>query len=174
MATNWTDADHIASSEGGYEAQRQNHFLVEFHGVPNAEVLRLSLRTSDLPPVGFEEIEIPWLNERRFVPGRFRTEPITITFNDYLDPNTANVIMEWNKLVGDPETGKIFPLKANRYKVDGTLYLLGPDGSTQRSWKLQGCWPQQTSMGSVDMSATDIVQIEVTFRVDKYIPNLST
>jgi len=164
----WLDADFLSPGEGGYEPQRQNNALVEFFGVPGAEILRLSIRASDLPTLVFEEFEIPYQNSRRYIAQRFSPEAMTITYNDYLDPNTAGALVSWSNLVGVPLVEKINPPSV--YKRDGRVVLFAPDGSSERVWRLLGCWPQSVNYGSVDMSATGIVQIEATIRVDQYVP----
>jgi hypothetical protein len=135
-----------------------------------AETLELSVRSAFLPSESNEEIEIPYMNGRVYIAGKYMFETGTVTFNDNLDKGTANIVKAWRKLVSDPETGSV-GLAAN-YKKKAEVVMYAPDFSIKRWWELYGLWPQAANFGALDYSASDVVQIEVTFRYDKAIPKL--
>ena len=163
--------DVLAAQNGAYEPQRQFQWMLEVHGLnPDIqEVLQMSLRVGVLPTESNEEVEIPFLNGKVFVAGKAMYEGGSYTFNDYVDKNTAKRIIQWRRLVYNPETHKIG--LAKDYKKQADLVLYGPDFTVERIWKLYGVWPQQANFGTLDMSSSDIVQIEVQLKYDRAIPD---
>jgi len=160
--------DQIAQEKGAYEPQRQHTWVIRVAGFEGFKTLELALRTGFLPSISNEEIEIPYMNSRVYVAGKHMVEAGTIAFNDYVDKNTAGILAEWRKLVYDEETGAI-GLAAN-YKKEGIITLYGPNFETKREWKIRGMWPQNIVYGTLDYGASDVVQIETTFRYDDAIP----
>lgn len=181
--------DQLAQQGGAFEPQRQHTFAFRVMlagaaglGGGNApqdalnvlssggDTLELSVRSAFLPSESSEEIEIPHMNGRVYVAGKYQFETGSVVFHDYLDKGTANIIKAWRKLVADPETGRIG--MASVYKRKGEVVMYAPDFSIKRWWDLHGLWPQMANFGALDYSASDVAQVEVTFRFDKAIPHL--
>jgi len=163
------NADHIAPQDGGFEPQRQNLYDVEFYGVPGIGELSLSLASANLPGTTNDAIEIPFRNEVRYVAGAARVDDFAISFRDYTDALTHQAIMTWRRLVYDPATGRIG--RAASYKRRGKVIMFGPDGENERSWSLIGIWPMNDPPMSFDSGSQDQIMLEVTFKVDKVIPD---
>jgi hypothetical protein len=155
----------LASADGAYEPQRQFQWLFTIQGLEGQAVLELALRSANIPNPTVEEIEIPYMNGNVYAPGRIIFSEETITFNDYLDKDVAGIIEAWHRQVANAETQKIG--LSSEIKKEGTLTLFGPDFSTERIWLLKGIWPRDVNYGDLDMSSSDVVQIEVTFRYDR-------
>lgn len=162
------NADRIGGggAAGAYEVQRQNAFLLSID-IPSGgkDVIELTLKESDLPKVELESIDIHYMNEYRKLAGKPKVEDFTFTCHDVIDKHVAKSLYEWWTKVYDPYTGAIH--LAKEYKKDATLTLLSPDGATERTWILIGCWPKKVSLGRGDMSKADPVGVEVTLAVDK-------
>jgi hypothetical protein len=158
--------DHLANAAGGYEPQRMNNFMIEFHldGIDDTPI-QLSLESAVLPTVSVEEVPLNYLNITRYVAGKAQFDPIPIAMKDMVDQRTANAIDQWFNRVYNPETDQVG--FASDYKKEADIILFGPDGSTERSWKLVGCWPYTVSFGQLDMNASDKVVIEMSIRYDK-------
>lgn len=159
--------DVLAQYKGGYEPQRQHTWLITIFGLPGARNLELALRMGFLPSESNEEIEIPYMNSRVYVAGKYMVDAGSITFNDYVDINIMGIIAAWRKQVYDPETGGIG--YAKDYKKQAEIILYGPSLKIERTWVLKGLWPQQINFGTIDYSSSDTVQIECTMRYDKAI-----
>ena len=168
--------DQIANQGGGFEPQRQHSFQFRVFGldtvIPGAgNILEMSVRTAFIPGESSDEIEIPFMNGRVYIPGKVIYDAGSVTFNDYVDKNTAQVIAAWRKLCYNPETGAIG--YASVIKKRGEVALLSPDFTVERVWEIHGMWPQARGAGTLDYSASDVVQVEVTFRFDKAIEKMS-
>ena len=157
----------LASQEGGFEPQRQNHWLITFLGLPfpGKETLELALKTGFLPNESNEEVEIPYMNTKVFVAGKYNVDAGSISFVDYVDMNTANIIKMWRKLIYDPSTGRMG--YARSYKKTAKVQLYAPDMMLVREWTLKGIWPQTANFGTLDYSSSDVVLVECTFRYDR-------
>jgi len=161
------NADHIAAEAGTFEPQRQNNFTVEIPLGNDKEYISLSCQAIPLPVESNDEVEIQYQNEKRYVAGQATFDATSFTVRDYVDVDTRGAIMRWRHQVYNPATGAIG--LASNYKKTVWIVMEGPDGATTRVCKLTGCWPQAVNGGTLDMSASDQVQIEVTLRFDKPI-----
>ena len=156
--------DHLAAAGGAFEPQRQNNFLFSVD-LPGQENITLSLESSALPTVGVEEIELHYLNTRRYVAGKAVYDTIPLVVKDMVDVGVASAIKDWHEQVFNPFTHKIG--LARDYKKFADLVLFGPDGDIERIWNLIGCWPTTVSYGTLDMSSSEKVLIETTLRFDR-------
>lgn len=163
-------ADHIAGAEGLFEPQRQSNWILVVHGLPgnDDENIRLSLRSGNAPQESNDEIEIPYINSRRYVAGMYLPESLPLVLNDFVDVGTAHAIARWRQLVYDSFTDRVG--LASSYKRRCSLILFDPLGFEQREWIYVGVWPQAVNYGALDMGTSDVVQIEVTLRYDKVRP----
>jgi hypothetical protein len=163
-----------AMAIAGFEPQAQNRYLFRVGGLSDSDIIELaaSAGTAFLPNESSEEVELPYLNGRAYYAGRQSYESGTIGCKDFVDLAVAKAIMEWRKLVYDPETGRMG--YASRYKKDAEIILLDPAGEEKRYWTLVGAWPQAVNYGTLDVTANDPVQIEVTIRYDIALPTKLT
>lgn len=157
--------DVLAQSKGAFEPQRAHSWIITFFDLPGARELELALQTAFLPSESNEEIEIPYMNARVYVAGKYTPESGSITFNDYVDANIIGILANWRKLVFDKGTGGI-GLAAN-YKKTAEITLFGPDFVVERSFLIRGIWPQTINYGTPDYAGSEIIKTEVTFRYDK-------
>jgi hypothetical protein len=132
--------------------------------------LSLSLTTANLPGGTNDAVEIPFRNEVRFVAGQARFDDFTISFRDYVDQQVHQAILTWRRLVYDPVSGRIG--RAATYKRRGKLFMFGPDGEDERGFSLIGVWPMNDPPLSFDSGTTDQLLLEVTFKIDKVIPDV--
>lgn len=161
---------HLAQQQGAFEPQRQNNFSITISGLGegDAELISLAIASMDLPNESNEIIELPWGNEVVKVAGQARTDDVPLTVRDFVDRNVRDILVRWRRQVYDPrpdQGGRIG--LARDYKKSATITLHGPDGTSKRVCALVGVWPSALNPGSLDMSASDVVQIELTLSVDK-------
>ena len=161
---------HIAQQAGTFEPQRVNNFTFQVHlaSQSDANIIELSLDTGFLPQEGNAPIMLSFLNEQVYVAGKVMWQEGTIVLKDFVDQPTAEAIRAWRSLVYDPFTGRI-GFAAN-YKKSANIIMYTPDGLSERTWELIGCWPMAVSWGALDMNASDANRITVTIRFDKARP----
>lgn len=134
-------------------------------GAGGGGVIELALDSSSLPTHGVEEIELPYLNERRYVAGRAMYEAIPLVVKDMVDIGVATACKAWFGQVHNSSTHKVG--LARDYKKTADILLISPEGSLIRTWRLYGCWPTAVNYGELDMNSNDVVRIQMNLRFDR-------
>lgn len=150
-----------------WEPYRAYNFELEIE-VAGKEQLLLSVDVGALPSMSFDEIELNYGNDSIFVEGKAHVDQMSITFKDFADPNTAQVLLAWRKEHYDPKTG-LMGLAA-QYKKKANLRQYLPNEQFMRTWQLLGLWMPTLNMGSLDQGQSDFVRVEASFRYDRAIP----
>lgn len=161
---------HVAQQE----AKRKNRWQLSFIDVPSqlfnndTQVKRnmeLALLSASRPSWNLEEVELHRLNEKFYVPGKATFEPITVTYQDYIESRISEVLFEWSRTVYNPMTGAMGYKRA--IGVRALLTMLDPLGVPVEIWTLFGAWPQAINFQDLDMSSSEQANIEVTIRYDR-------
>jgi hypothetical protein len=83
---------------------------------------------------------------------------------DPVVPSAAQATMEWVRLSHESVTGR--DGYSDFYKKNVTFNVLGPVGDIVEEWQLVGTYIQQANFGTLDWSANEPVNIELTLRYD--------
>lgn len=161
-------ADHIAGEAGGFEPQRVNHWSVRFTGVTDANILQLSLQDFTPPKEVISSIAVPYGNREVKVAGRVTVDQASISFKDFVNANTWQVLYAWFLQTHNPFTGTIG--FASEYKKRATLIYAGPDGTHERQWSMRGCWLSRCDASQLDQSGDSVHLLSATLEVDRMIP----
>lgn len=162
--------DMTADALNAYEPQRSNNALLYITGVPNIQIIELSIQQFNVPKRTMGKIELAYLNEKRKYAGVPEYDDLTCSFKDLVNADTAAAIYAWTQLVHDDIKGTT-GLKT-KYAKDGYIRFFGPDGDAQwdRDWDLFGIWPMSMDPSDIDMTSDQQVLLSVQFSVDKAIP----
>ena len=175
------DGVHSLSADAlnALEPQRMNNWTLTVGlGNPYDNDIILGLQSFQLPTETSDLIEIYYMNEKRQYAGRTMYDGGSLTLTDWINQGTAAAIRRWRSQVYNPRTGSI-GLKSE-YAKEATLELYAPghpgtgsgdDGSgiVTKKWILKRIWPMSVSWGSLDMSASEKVQIDIQLVYDKAI-----
>lgn len=157
-------AGHIAPQGGGFEPQRTYDFDVELYGVPGAGDIELSVQSSNIPTPEVGAIEINMGAERRKVAGQANVPDGEIVVVDYIDRAILSSLLEWQRLVYDPDTGLLG--LASSYKKEGAIVMVGPDGQSQRIYRLKGVWPTRVSPDNLDYTNESVLTVTMSLSID--------
>jgi len=157
---------NIPNNVPTFEPQRVYNFSLAINGLQETI---MALESMSLPTKMVSEIELNFVNERRYVAGRASYESIPVIVKDAVDQRVAREINDWHESVYDPANGTIG--YASRYKRDAQIIMFGPDGSAKRTWNLMGCFPTAVNFGNLDYNSDDVVRIDMQLRYDKCIAN---
>ena len=142
-----------------FEPKVKNRFIMYIEGIP-AHLIRAMAR----PQIEFEEIVLDHINVKRYVKGKAAWQPIDITPYDPIVPSGAQAVLEWIRLGHESVTGR--DGYSDFYKKDINIQVLGPVGDIVEEWQLVGTYIQQANFGTLDWSANEPVNIELTLRYD--------
>lgn len=161
---------HVAQQE----AKRKNRWQLSFLDVPSKlfnddptvkRNMELALLSASRPSWNLEEVELHRLNEKFYVPGKATYEPITVTYQDFIESRISEVLFEWSRTVYNPMTGAMGYKRA--IGVKAFLTMLDPLGIPVEIWTLLGAWPQSINFQDLDMSSSEQANVEVTVRYDR-------
>lgn len=139
------------------EPKRKNRWILEMDGVDV-----FTLLSAARPQVTFGEVEIPYLNLRRYYAGKATPGTMPVTLIDYIAPSASQKVTEWSRRIFDPATGTMgYP---EFYQKDVTLKMLSPTGEVVEKWVLKDCWPQDINFNELDMAADEPANITFTLR----------
>lgn len=142
-----------------YEPKKQDRWILTIDGI-DAWVIR----TSGRPKFTNAEVEIPHVNNTRYIKGKTTWESIDITTHDPISPAASRQFMEWALLHHDSATG-VDGYK-EEYAKDISVKMLSPLGTTIEEWVLHGAWLTNVDFGNLDMSSAEPVEISATIRYD--------
>lgn len=157
-------ASHLASA--GWEVQRKNNFILSIPGVGESEqLLILAVLSCALPTESNEVITLNYGNTNVKVAGPANTEGGSMVVRDYLQKDVELVLDNWRKEVWNKDTDAI-GFAAN-YKRQARVIQYAPDGSYERTWKIEGLWPSSIAYGDLSNDDGGVKTINVTLQYDK-------
>lgn len=123
------------------------------------------VKTASRPKIGFEEIDIDYLNAKTWIPGKGAWETIEVTYYDMASQDNLNL---WSWLAAVYNFGNPTTLEMGSQRQDytgiGRLIMYDPCGQPLEQWTLYDVWPSNIDFGDVDMSASEIAMISLTLR----------
>jgi hypothetical protein len=134
-----------------------------FSGVE--DTLILSMRNFPLPKSTTASITIPMDGTEAKFAGKTTFQDMQVTFNDYLDRDTALLVKNWRSLVFNNETGASGLVSA--YKRNGYANVYTSEEEYISTYKLIGVWPSSDDYGSLDKGSAEVVQISITLTIDR-------
>ena len=125
------------------------------------------------PQLDIEELEINFLNQASWLPGKARWQPLTITYIDNNQEGNDGLQGLWNLIAtvydfngggsGNSSTEFHQSEKAG-WDSTGILMMLDGCGTIMETWELGSLWPQSVDWGGLDYSTSEEATIDVTFR----------
>jgi len=162
--------DYIAAGGGAntWTPQLTNNFYIQVADIPTltqGRELYLAVEGGGIPSSSFEEVTIDFVNMQVFMAGALRFENFAMRIRDFVDAQSRNAAFAWYNQVGDPRTGLVNLPRI--YKKDVKMVLFAPDGTLEREWLCEGCWPQAQSWGELSYTTVENLMIEFTLRCDR-------
>ena len=142
-----------------WEPKTKNRFIFYVEGIPS-----FLIKTANRPSPTSGEVVIDHINVQRKVKGKSTWGDVTITMYDAITPSAAQAAMEWFRMSHESVTGR--DGYADMYKKDCSIVILGPTGDKVEEWTLKGAWPKEVTMGDLDWSAEDVMDVSVNLSID--------
>jgi hypothetical protein len=145
-----------------FEPKRKNRWVLMIEGI-DAYLMKTAAR----PTMTNEEVEIPFINSRRYLAGLSKFNTIAVTLHDAIAPSGAQQIMEWIRLHYESVSGRAG--YADFYKRDVQLKLLDPVGTVVELWDIKGAFITECNFGEITYEDGGPVEISLTLRYDNAI-----
>jgi hypothetical protein len=133
------------------------------------DIIKTTCFSFGRPQMVHEKITMHRLNTSYHIRGKGEWQDITLTLYDgsASTTNAAKAMYTWQQAIYDPTTDIMLPEEA--VKADASVKLLNGAGETIEEWLLVGFAPIDTNWNptALDMSASDALQVECTFSIDK-------
>jgi hypothetical protein len=120
------------------------------------------VRTTSMPGTTLEEILLNWQGYDFPIAGKHTFAELAVTFNTDHDALIRQNFENWINHIHDPVTNEYALI--SEYMTDQRLQLLGYDGEPVLEFTLHDAWPREVAPATLDYTANDITQFDVTFR----------
>jgi len=155
-------ADLLMKMPFPYEPKKKNRFILRFPS--ELGINEWFVETTNRPKITIGSIDIPFLNTKRYVAGKYEWGTIGVTLRDPIGPSAAQAMMEWVRLHAESVTGRMG--YAAGYKKDVELEMLDPTGVVIEKWSLIQCFLTDVDFGSLGYSDDALANITLTLRPD--------
>lgn len=145
-----------------FENKRKNRWVLMIEGI-DAYLIKSAAR----PTMTTEEVEIPWINSRRYVAGLSKFNTIACTLHDPIAPSGAQQVMEWVRLHYESVSGRSG--YADFYKRDIQLKVLDPVGTVVELWDIKGAFLLEANFGELTYEDGTPLEISLSIRFDNAI-----
>lgn len=142
-----------------FEPKRRNRWVLMIEGIDS-----YIIKTAARPTYTTEEIELPFINSRRYLAGTTKFETMTVTLHDPIAPSGAQQIMEWIRLHYESISGRAG--YADFYKRDIQLKMLDPVGTVIELWDIKGAFITNAAFGELSYEDGTLTEISLTLRYD--------
>lgn len=154
-----------------FEPKRKNRFVLMIEGI-DAYLVKTAAR----PTVATEEVEVPFMNSRRYLAGKTNFDPLALTLHDPIAPSGAQQVMEWMRTHFESVSGRSG--YADFYKRDIQLKMTDPVGTVVELWDIKGAFLTNVTFGDLSYEDHLLSEITLTIRYDnavlQYLPRYTT
>lgn len=145
-----------------FEPKKKNRFILRFPS--DLGISEWTVSSTNRPKLNQGNVEIPLLNTSTWVLGRYKWEPMNVTFRDPIAPSTSQALMEWIRLGTESVTGR--QGYAAGYKRDVELEMLDPSGVVVEKWIVKNAWLSEFDGGTLSYSDDGVAECTVTMVID--------
>ena len=145
-----------------FEPKRKNRWVLMIEGI-DAYIIK----TTSRPTIATEEVEVPFINSRRYLAGKTTFNTIPVTLHDPIAPSGAQQVMEWVRTHYESVSGRAG--YADFYKRDIQLKMLDPVGTVVELWDIKGAQITSAQFNDLDYSAEDPTEIALTLQFDNCV-----
>jgi hypothetical protein len=145
-----------------FEPTRKNRWVLMIEGI-DAYIIKTAAR----PTMVTDEVEVPFINARRYLAGLTKFETMTVTLHDPIAPSGAQQVMEWVRLHFESVSGRSG--YADFYKRDVQLKLLDPVGTVVQLWDVKGAFITNATFGELTYEDGGPTEISLTIRFDNAV-----
>ena len=155
--------DVVSNLPNKFEPKRQNRWILRIEGIDS-----YLLKTAQRPTITTEEIEVPFINSRRYLAGATKFNTIAVTLHDPIAPSGAQQVMEWIRTCYESVSGRAG--YADFYKRDIQLCLMDPVSTIVELWDVKGAFITESNFGDLTYDGNhELAEISLTIRYDNAV-----
>lgn len=166
----WTEnvLDNVSMGIGALGAsntslKRRNRYLFSLDtcaGYVSPAFVKMAAR----PDITVEEIELNFLNEQMYIPGKGKYETITVQYHDVAGDQNSE-LLSWLATVYDfTNECRFQATKPGTWGAKAYIAMLSGSGKVQETWTLRNVFPTSVKFGELDSSSNEIATVEMTLR----------
>ena len=145
-----------------FEPKRKFRWVLAVEGI-DAFLVKGAAR----PSYSIEEIELPFINSRRYLAGRLSFSDMSVTLYDPIAPSGAQQVMEWIRTHSETVSGRAG--YADFYKRDIQLKMLDPVGTVVELWDIKGAFITAADFGDLSYDDDAAAEISLMLRFDNCV-----
>jgi hypothetical protein len=145
-----------------FEPKKKNRWILMIEGI-DAYIIKSTAR----PSMTIEGQEIPFINSRRYVAGKFEFGTLAVTLHDPIAPSGAQQVMEWVRTHYESVSGRAG--YADFYKRDIQLKMLDPVGTVIELWDIKGAFITSAAFNDLSYEGSELVEITLDLRFDNCV-----
>ena len=146
-----------------FEPKRQFRWIFAIEGIDS-----FLMKSAARPSMEIANVEIPWINTKRYLAGRLTFNTMDITIHDPIAPSGAQQVMEWIRTHQETVSGRTG--YADFYKPDCQIKLLDPIGTVVELWDIKGAMLTTVTYNDLTYdNDSDPVEIAMTLRFDNCV-----
>lgn len=145
-----------------FEPKRKNRWVLQIEGID-----AFLLKTAQRPTITTDEVEMPFVNSRRYIATLTKFNEMNVTLYDAIAPSGAQQVMEWIRLHFESVSGRAG--YADFYKRDVQLKLVDPVGTVIELWDIKGAFIKSAIFGDLTYEDGTPTEIALTLRYDQAV-----
>lgn len=145
-----------------FEPKRKNRWILMIEGIDAYLV-----KTTNRPQITTDEVEIPFINSRRYLAGLTKFGDLSVTLHDPIAPSGAQQVMEWVRTHYESVSGRAG--YADFYKRDIQLKLLDPVGTVVELWDIKGAFLKDVNFNELGYDSADPLEITLSMKFDNCV-----
>lgn len=145
-----------------FEPKRKNRWILMIEGIDS-----YIAKTTARPQITTDEVEIPFMNSRRYLAGLTKFGTLAVTLYDPIAPSGAQQVMEWIRLHFESVSGRAG--YADFYKRDVALKLVDPVGTVIEYWDIKGALITEANFNELTYEDGGPIEIALTLRFDNAV-----
>ena len=145
-----------------FEPKRKNRWVLQIEGID-----AFLLKTAQRPTITTDEVEMPFVNSRRYIATLTKFSEMNVTLYDAIAPSGAQQVMEWIRLHFESVSGRAG--YADFYKRDVQLKLVDPVGTVIELWDIKGAFIKSATFGDLTYEDGTPTEIALTLRYDQAV-----
>lgn len=145
-----------------FEPKRKNRWVLQIEGID-----AFLLKTAQRPTITTDEVEMPFVNSRRYIATLTKFSEMNVTLYDAIAPSGAQQVMEWIRLHFESVSGRAG--YADFYKRDVQLKLVDPVGTVIELWDIKGAFIRSATFGDLTYEDGTPTEIALTLRYDQAV-----